>query len=63
MSKNFILPEKWYIEGDESREDVKDAWNDLFKGEQRQSISYAFYNLCFYYLNDFGKKHIVEKYL
>lgn len=55
MSK-FILPEKWYIEGDESRKDAKDAWNALFKEEPGQSSNWVFYEQCFYYLNNFGKK-------
>jgi len=58
--EKFVLPKKWYVEGDTSRKDAKDAWNKL-NHDLRQSGNYAFFSNCFYYIDEYGKKSYQKK--
>jgi len=55
MKERFILPEKWYIEGDSHRKDAREAWNSL-NVDKGESDNYAFYKGCFYFLDLTGNK-------
>jgi len=58
--KEFKLPKLWYVEGDIDRKDAKDAWNNLNR-DLGQSANYAFFENCFYYIDEYGKKAYIKK--
>lgn len=58
--KKFELPKLWYVEGNTERKDAKDAWNKL-NNNLGQSANYAFFENCFYYIDEYGKKAYAKK--
>ena len=58
--EKFVLPKLWYVEGNTERKDAKDAWNKL-NNNLGQSANYAFFENCFYYIDEYGKKTYKKK--